>query len=141
MNLILEKCSEKVKNIALELKQELQIDGGSGDVVLSVKERPEPGFSLDVEDGAAKLAFGSVPALCRGLLTLYSAKTHTFHREERSCCKELGYMVDCSRNAVIRLEQLKKMIRVLALMGYTYIGLYMEDTIAVKEEPYLIQIY
>ena len=137
MNLILEKCSEKVKNIALELKQELQIDGGSGDVVLSVKERPEPGFSLDVEDGAAKLAFGSVPALCRGLLTLYSAKTHTFHREESSCCKELGYMVDCSRNAVIRLEQLKKMIRVLALMGYTYIGLYMEDTIAVKEEPYL----
>ena len=137
MNLILEKCSEKVKNIALELKQELQIDGGSGDVVLSVKERPEPGFSLDVEDGAAELAFGSVPALCRGLLTLYSAKTHTFHREESSCCKELGYMVDCSRNAVIRLEQLKKMIRVLALMGYTYIGLYMEDTIAVKEEPYL----
>ena len=137
MNLILEKCSEKVKNIALELKQELQIDGGSGDVVLSVKERPEPGFSLDVEDGAAELAFGSVPALCRGLLTLYSAKTHTFHREENSCCKELGYMVDCSRNAVIRLEQLKKMIRVLALMGYTYIGLYMEDTIAVKEEPYL----
>lgn len=137
MNLILEKCSEKVKNIALELKQELQIDGGSGDVVLSVKERPEPGFSLDVEDGAAELAFGNVPALCRGLLTLYSAKTHTFHREESSCCKELGYMVDCSRNAVIRLEQLKKMIRVLALMGYTYIGLYMEDTIAVKEEPYL----
>ncbi|MBE5889166.1 MAG: beta-N-acetylhexosaminidase [Lachnospiraceae bacterium] len=137
MNLILEKCSEKVKNIALELKQELQIDGGRGDVALSVRERPEPGFSLDVEDGAAELAFGSVPALCRGLLTLYSAKTHTFHREERSCCKELGYMVDCSRNAVIRLEQLKKMIRVLALMGYTYIGLYMEDTIAVKEEPYL----
>lgn len=137
MNIILEKCSETLMNIALELKQELQINGGNGSVVLSVQERPESGFLLDIKDGIAELEFGSVPALCRGLLTLYSTKENTFHCEEVPSCKELGYMIDCSRNAVIRLEQLKKMIRVLAFMGYTYVGLYMEDTISVKEEPYL----
>lgn len=137
MNLILDNCSENLKSIALELKQELQLDEGNESVILSVKERPESGFVLDVKNGAAELAYGSVPALCRGLLTLYSAKENAFHYEEVPSCKELGYMIDCSRNAVIRLEQLKKMIRVLALMGYTYVGLYMEDTISVKEEPYL----
>ena len=137
MNLILDKCSEKIQNIVLELKQELQLDGGHEDVVLLVKETPEPGFVLDVTDKVAELSYGSGAALCRGLLTLYSAKSAPFHCEESPFCKELGYMVDCSRNAVIRPEQLKKMIRVLALMGYTYVGLYMEDTISVPEEPYL----
>ena len=137
MNLILEKCSENLKTIALELKQELQLDGGNGNVVLLAKERLEPGFWLDMKDGTAELRYGSIPALCRGLLTIYSVKEDTYHCEESPCCKEMGYMIDCSRNAVIRLEQLKKMIRVLALMGYTYVGLYMEDTVAVEEEPYL----
>ena len=137
MKLHLENCSETIQNIALELKQELLIDEGSETVVLSVQEREAAGFALDVKDGAAKLSYGSLPALCRGLLTLYSTKEATFSCEESPSCKDLGYMVDCSRNAVIRLPQLKKMIRVLALMGYTYIGLYMEDTLSVKEEPYL----
>ena len=137
MKLLLENCSEKIQNIAVELKQELQIHEGDEAVVLWTEEREAAGFSLDVKDGKAKLSYGSLAALCRGLLTLYSAKETTFCCEETPSCKDLGYMVDCSRNAVIRLPQLKKMIRVLALMGYTFIGLYMEDTIAVKEEPYL----
>ncbi len=137
MKIILENCSEKIQNIALELKQELQINEGTEKVVLLTQEREAPGFALHVKDGTAKLSYGSIPALCRGLLTLYSAKENIAHYEEIPSCKDLGYMVDCSRNAVIRLEQLKKMIRVLALLGYNYIGLYMEDTISVKEEPYL----
>ena len=137
MKIILENCSETIQKLALELKQELQINEGNETVVLSVQEREEAGFTLDVKDGEAKLCYGSLPALCRGLLTLYSAKETTFHSEEIPSCKDLGYMADCSRNAVIRLPQLKKMIRVLALMGYTFIGLYMEDTISVKDEPYM----
>ena len=137
MNIILNNCSETIQNIALELKQELQLGEGHESVVLSVTERPESGFALDVQGGTAQLEFGSLPALCRGLLTLYSAKESVLHCEEAAFCEELGYMVDCSRNAVIRLDQLKKLIRVLALMGYTYVGLYMEDTISVPEEPYL----
>ena len=135
MNIILDKCPESIRSIALELQQELQINGEKGNVVLSAVERKEPGFELEIKDAVAELRYGSIPALCRGILTLYSVKEDTYHCEESPFCKELGYMIDCSRNAVIRLEQLKKMIRVLALMGYTYVGLYMEDTISVKEEP------
>ena len=70
MNFILEKCSENIKKIALELKKELQFGEGKAEVVLSVEERTTPGFSLDVQDGKATLSYGSLTALWRGLLTV-----------------------------------------------------------------------
>jgi hypothetical protein len=35
---------------------------------------------------------------------------------------DLGYMIDCARNAVPTIETLKRQIVNLSLMGYTYIG-------------------
>ena len=51
-------------------------------------------------------------------------------------CKERGLMLDCSRNAVATKEMVKKLIRILALLGYTYLELYTEDTYEVDGEPY-----
>ena len=45
-------------------------------------------------------------------------------------------MVDISRNAVLRPEAARKLIRLCALMGYSFVGLYMEDTIDIPGEPY-----
>ena len=42
--------------------------------------------------------------------------------------KKLGVMIDCSRNAVMTVEELKKFITVLGKMGYNQVQLYMEDT-------------
>lgn len=41
--------------------------------------------------------------------------------------KSLGYMIDCARNAVPQIDTLKRQVVNLSLMGYTYIGLYLED--------------
>ena len=49
---------------------------------------------------------------------------------------KLGVMVDCSRNAVMTVEQLKKFITVISKMGYNQVHLYMEDTYEVNEEAY-----
>jgi len=48
---------------------------------------------------------------------------------------ELGYMIDCARNAVPTIETLKRQIVNLSLMGYTYIGLYLEDLFEIESEP------
>ncbi len=45
-------------------------------------------------------------------------------------------MSDCSRNAVFNLESAKRMIRYLALMGFTSFMLYTEDTYEVPEYPF-----
>ena len=50
--------------------------------------------------------------------------------------KDLGYMVDCSRGAVPKVDTLKKLISILKELGYTYIMLYTEDVYEIEGEPY-----
>ncbi len=52
----------------------------------------------------------------------------------KHCFNTLGAMVDCSRNAVMNLEELKRFIQLLAKMGYNQLQLYMEDTYEVEHE-------
>ena len=50
--------------------------------------------------------------------------------------KTLGVMLDCSRNAVMRPEQVKEFAKLIRSMGYNMLQLYTEDTYEVKDEPY-----
>lgn len=49
---------------------------------------------------------------------------------------DLCVMYDCSRNAVPEVESVKRRIRHLALMGYTSLMLYTEDTYEIEGYPY-----
>lgn len=50
--------------------------------------------------------------------------------------KHFGVMLDMSRNAVMRVDELKKMILLIKKMGYNCLGLYLEDTYEIEGEPY-----
>ena len=47
-----------------------------------------------------------------------------------------GVMIDCSRNAVMSMEGLKRYLPLLKKMGYNCVMLYTEDTYEVDGEPY-----
>lgn len=47
-----------------------------------------------------------------------------------------GIMVDCSRNAVPKLETLKRFVDLMKEMGYNMLMLYTEDTYEVEGQPY-----
>jgi len=49
---------------------------------------------------------------------------------------DLALMVDCSRNNVLELRTIYRLIRYLAYMGYNTLKLYMEDTYIIPTEPY-----
>ncbi len=49
--------------------------------------------------------------------------------------KKLGLMVDCSRNSVLTVEAAKRLVDLIAPLGYTYLELYTEDTYEVSGEP------
>ncbi len=49
---------------------------------------------------------------------------------------KFGVMIDCSRNAVPNLSELKKLLSIIAKMGYNCAMLYTEDTYEVENEPY-----
>ena len=64
--------------------------------------------------------------------------SHHFHYyfEFNPQIKNLTYMLDSSRNAVMKTNEVKRLIRYLAAMGYNSLMLYTEDTYVVKKYPY-----
>ena len=48
----------------------------------------------------------------------------------------LTLMADCSRNAVLKPQAVKQMMVELAMMGFTGMMLYTEDTYEIQDEPY-----
>ena len=50
--------------------------------------------------------------------------------------KRFGVMLDCSRNAVMKPEQIKEYALLLSKMGYNMLMLYTEDVYEIPEEPY-----
>lgn len=71
-----------------------------------------------------------------GLLAEGLKKGGPVERKEVPVYSSLGMMIDCSRNAVLRMDTYQAMIRHLALMGYSTVQLYTEDTFEIKEYPY-----
>ncbi len=93
-----------------------------------------PGYHFDKESDTLRITYSERTDLCRALLA--AAQSTEKSGEESRGFAELGYMADCSRNAVLRVETIKELIRTLSLMGYHFLGLYIEDTIRVEGEPY-----
>ena len=50
--------------------------------------------------------------------------------------KRFGVMLDMSRNAVMRVDEVKKFISLVKKAGYDTLGLYLEDTYEIKGEKY-----
>ena len=53
-----------------------------------------------------------------------------------STFERFGVMIDVSRNAVMKVPQLKKYVDYLSAMGYNCLELYAEDTYKIEGEPY-----
>lgn len=49
--------------------------------------------------------------------------------------KYFGVMIDCSRNAVMKVEKVKEFIDYISTFGYNMLSLYTEDTFEVDNEP------
>ena len=76
--------------------------------------------------------YGDTRSLLRAVGLLATGVTAA---EEHPKYEMLGAMPDASRNAVQKVETLKKLFRILALEGYNAVMLYTEDTYEVPEEP------
>ena len=98
-----------------------------------------PGLSVTLGGGSAAIAAEDRNALARGYFLLARAvregRDTLDVRQERhfgSC----GVMIDMSRNAVMTVEAVKRMLDRLAAMGMNLALLYTEDTYEVPGYPY-----
>ena len=137
-----------IKGIALELIQEiapvLERGADTKAYALTAEQGTVAGYRYTKSDGELHIVYGTKPDLCRALLAAAGsaaagsavAGSAVAEGKGERWLSEIGYMADCSRNAVARVDTLKKLVRQAALMGYHFIGLYLEDTLAIPEEPY-----
>ena len=106
-------------------------------------ENSDDGITLTAEKG-------NLPAVKRedNRITIYYNKPHQFFRmlsmikridgfyEEAPEHTDLCYMLDQSRNAVLKPEQAERFVRYLALSGFNALMLYTEDTYEIDGEDY-----
>ena len=59
-----------------------------------------------------------------------------FIKEEKSIFPHLAYLIDVARDAVPKIETLKKEALNLAFSGFNQIYLYLEDVLEIKDEPF-----
>lgn len=101
-------------------------------------EKAEFGIQI-VHDGISTVVkYGENSQMLRalGLAIEGLRKEKPFVVQEQPQYEQLSVMIDCSRNAVLHFNGYKHMMRSLALMGYTSVQLYTEDTFEIESSPY-----
>ena len=84
-----------------------------------------------------QIEFAEPAHLFRGLaLLFYHWEDAAFSLTETPQFKQIGPMVDASRNAVPTVEKLKDFLETCSLLGLNQLMLYMEDTYEIPEYPY-----
>lgn len=106
----------------------------NGDMPVTLRPgAPEGVMEVRRVGAAAVIHYGGTAQACRGIGTLLAGIDHC---RESTSFQSLGIMLDCSRNAVMKVDHFKGWLRQLALLGYNMAMLYTEDTYELPCESY-----
>lgn len=98
--------------------------------------KKDNGLKITVSNGEVQIEYANIRDIARaGLILKANGVDGDYTIEEKSDFKDICLMVDCSRNAVKSVATVKKIIRYIAMIGYTSLMLYTEDTYEVENEP------
>ena len=94
-------------------------------------------FSVKRCNAKAYVCLVNKPQIFYALTMLFAEYAdENFEYSKNTPFENISFMLDCSRCAVINFESYKKLIVLLAKLGYTSIELYTEDTYEIVDEPY-----
>lgn len=94
------------------------------------------GLRVECAAGKVRVAYANTRELARaGLILKANGTDSDYVIEETNEFQDVCLIIDCSRNAVRNIATVKKLIRNLAMIGYTSLMLYTEDTYEVDGEP------
>lgn len=128
-----QKYRDGFQAILQELDQEISTERG---ITIIAKESSLNKIMIDFNGEELVIAAKTHVQLCRGLMRFLQEGNGCKHIEETPLFDITGVMIDCSRNGVVNLKELKSQIRMMAALGIGEIWIYMEDTYTVEGEPY-----
>ena len=118
----------------LEIVQQLEI---KGDISVSFSFAENAPLQISKKENKASIIYGKRAELFRGLgLLAEHSELPQYETTQKAHFAMNGAMLDCSRNGVLNINSVKRMIRYMALMGHSMLMLYTEDTYEVPEYPY-----
>lgn len=117
-----------------ELSALLNLTRAEDGMPLSLQKAENPG--CQIQDGQAVIFYAARHQIWRELGILSEHQGKPFSLRETPAYRDLGVMLDCSRNGVLTEDAVKDLTRYLALMGYSSIQLYTEDTYHIDGQPY-----
>lgn len=112
-------------------------DGSDKSLTIESVQGEMPGLSIEKNGDSVKIVYQQEVHFYRafGILMAHLEEEH-FSCEEKAFTERLGNMFDCSRNAVLKVETVKRYIEYMALLGMNDLMLYTEDTYEVEGHPY-----
>ncbi len=94
------------------------------------------GYAVGRTGDCVTISCSNKVQLAKALVELKRHGEKDFFTQGNCRLDNMGIMFDCSRNGVLKVETVKKLIRLSALMGYNMVLLYLEDTYTIAERPY-----
>ena len=135
-----DSAPEEVRN-ALEILMEEYplVKDAQADLMLDFRKSNDKssGYSLVRNGNTITIEYSELRFALRALSKAFSeVENKKLNDSEETTFKTFGIMLDCSRNAVMKVEYFKGWLRKLALLGYNMAMLYTEDTYQLPCEPY-----
>ena len=121
----------------MELKNDLQIELDPEGISIQIKkDENELQASFDGREGTIGYTDKNNFFRMINLWVMEVQDGKPFSIVETAAFEKIGVMVDNSRNAVLKVEGTKKLLRYMARLGLNVAMLYNEDTYEVKKYPY-----
>jgi len=121
----------------LALKMMIQRLNLNQDIINHLHLKEDTFFKIEKKEDEYYLTYSKHNDLFVGLRIIKEhIKRKSFSIEINKKIDDLTLMVDCSRNAVYKVETIQELIMDMALLGYDSLQLYTEDTFLMEDEPY-----
>ena len=133
MKIVLKNADKNLQYALDELALEFPLSDGE---TIELETKNSKRFVLQKEKGKAIVEYASYNQIFKAIGEMIAVKGANENKEFVPTFETLAVMIDCSRNAVMTVSALKKLIRYLAVLGYNQLELYVEDTYELKGEPY-----
>lgn len=119
-----------------ELAVEYPIRPGQGDLAVGFERVAGNACTVSRRGATAVVRYGQVNLALRAVAALLAGVVAEGGEViESSVNARVGIMLDCSRNAVMRVEHVEGWLRRMALMGCNLFQAYTEDTYEIPGEP------
>lgn len=123
--------------IVKELQRILGFTVSESGMPVELREIADSSLHITKADQSVTIEYGSRVQLSRAIFLLVANQAKACYDIRQACAfEDLGLMLDVSRNAVLKVDTVKDMIRHMACLGYHTLQLYMEDTYEVEGEEY-----